>query len=112
VVIDSIVDDDDRTSADLDFLGAQHPAEFTVVAQVAVRLFGLRLLGLGRSSIRHLVENVLDAPGVLSELPDRFEVMIQPAPLQVLLDLGGLDGFEIDLDWLPKPMRINTFGSG
>jgi len=110
LVVRSIVAGDDLDLDDVAFIGTARPASHSAVAQAVVRLFGRRLMALGASPIRFLVDNVLRSPGVLRVGPDRVEVSVQPCALQVLLDLGGLGAIECELPWLDAPLRIRAEG--
>jgi hypothetical protein len=108
--IGSLMEDGPASGADLDFLGAARPAAVSVLAQVGIRLFSRRLIGFGQAGAGHLVANALSAPGTVTMLPGRIDVLVEPCPLQVVLDLAGLDKLTFAIPWLDAEVTIRTVG--
>jgi hypothetical protein len=111
---DSLVDGDASGTGDLHFLGVGRgdaaDLAVTVLARAGLRLFARRLLGFGRASAAHLAGNAFGTSGVVSAYPGVVEVVLEPGPLQVVLDLAGLDRLACPLPWLAARLLLRTAG--
>ncbi|MFF5289017.1 hypothetical protein [Paractinoplanes globisporus] len=93
--------------SDAAFLGADPAgAVIALLAHAGVRLFAQHLAGFGNASLEHLHTNVYGVPGTVTVRPELIDVALEPAPLQVLLDLAGLDELVCPLPWLGADLVV------
>lgn len=84
----------------------QQPADADAIAIHAQRVlkhFQRRLIGLERSSPRHIYDNVLAGTGFVRDNVETIEVELPAPPLAVLLRLAGILEEDYALPWLTTP---------
>jgi hypothetical protein len=105
----------DYLSDDLEFL-ALPPAlgvrdaldrTFSVAAQGLLRSFAWKLPGFGRAHLSYLFGNFLDFPASLEDQPARRVVSLGRPPLDLVLNMTGLNRGAYRLGWLDeKPLAL------
>ena len=95
---------------DLDFLRlppalcASQRAEltFSVAARALLRNFSGRLMGFSQSGLEYLFSNFLDIPARVQSTAGQSVVRLGQPPLQVILNLAGLNRQSYSLSWISE----------
>lgn len=85
--------------ADLDLFATASPV-LGVIANAVFRRFARHLMGFAGASASYLVERVLPPGGVVVVDATTISVDLPPPQLQVVLQLAGLDSFDVQPRWL------------
>ena len=105
-----------RELSDDETLGWQHPADLDwfatappalgVIANAVFRRFARHLVGFAGASASYLIERVLPPGGVVVADATTISVDLPAPPLQVVLQLAGLDSFDVRPRWLGASVTV------
>lgn len=90
---------------DADWFPAGPPAVRTM-AVALLRRFARHLIGFGRAPAGYLAARVLPPGGIVVAGPTTIAVELPSPPLQVVLQLAGLDAFAANTRWLDVPITV------
>ena len=91
--------------ADLDWFATAPPA-LGVIANAVFRRFARHLVGFAGASASYLIERVLPPGGVVVADATTISVDLPAPPLQVVLQLAGLDSFDVQPRWLGASVTV------
>ena len=94
-----------RHPADLDWFATASPA-LGVIANALFRRFAGHLPGFAGASASYLVERVLPPGGVVVADATAISVDLPAPQLQVVLQLAGLDAFDVQPRWLEASVTV------
>jgi hypothetical protein len=109
---DLVISEDEPEDVDLSYYSAKTesiPAgtdsALSLCAYRVIQHFQRRLIGLERSSPRHVYDNILAGVGFVRDNVETVEVELPPPPLSVLLRLAGILEEEYVLRWMAAGER-------
>lgn len=77
------------------------------ITSILLAHFAARLSGMQQSSALFLSEQFLQRPGKIIITDSSIEVILEPIPLYIVLQISGLKGWNEKLPWLEKIMCID-----
>jgi hypothetical protein len=99
---------------DLDFLrlptafrsSQRSDLTFSVAARALLRNFSGRLMGFSQSGLEYLFANFLDIPAGVQARSGQTIVRLGQPPLQVILNLAGMNRQSYTLNWSPGAFAL------
>jgi hypothetical protein len=83
------------------------PDGLVLAASGAVRRFLRGLAGFGRAPLPYVMPRVLPRGGMVASAPDVIDVVLPNPPLQVLLQIAGLDAFTCRVPWIAQTIVVS-----
>jgi hypothetical protein len=83
------------------------PDGLVLAASAVIRRFLRGLAGFHRAPLSYVMPRVLPCGGMVACTPDLIEVVLPNPPLNVLLQIAGLDGFTCRVPWIASTVVVS-----